>query len=129
MLIGFNIGIPMEPFLSPVICFTSELFSHFQWLHSFHCNCYLFQNITICNNERQINDNVRLKNKKCQNIKRLSHYFFLEDQMHLHPYIYLHCHATNLLKQHLKWNRIYSDVIVIFNFAYFIYEQRYLMPH
>ena len=35
--------------------------------------------------------------KKCQNIKRLTHFLILEGQMHLYPSVYFH--ATDLLKK------------------------------
>ena len=62
-------------------------------------------------------------------------FLFLEGQMHqiLYPYVYIHFHATESLKQYLKMklNTLltkYIDTdILIFNFAHINYPQRCIM--
>ena len=56
---------------------------------------------------------------------------FLEGQMDLHPPVYFHFHATDLLKQYEYMNMTTlvtkNKNILIFNFAHIIYPQRYIM--
>ena len=60
------------------------------------CNCHIFQKTAIYNDWRTTNKwqcyLLKLKDKNCQNIKRLSHSFlYFEGKMHLYLSFNLHC--------------------------------------
>ena len=76
---------------------------------------------------------LKLKNKKCQNIKGLPHSFlYFEGKMHLYLCVNLYFYATIVMKQYLItfYAHFFTKYAVIlnFNFSHTIYPQLCIVP-
>ena len=96
------------------------------------CNWYIFQKITIYNDELQINGTVtcrNLKNKSSQNIKRLPHSFYFQKVrcIKINPdrlFSYLYNNIEDETKQLFTK---YTDTLT-FNFTLTINDNWCIMP-